>query len=288
MPTITRRHFVTASAALPLLGSLNGARKNVGIMDGMLGASLDPSVMKRAATIGFDGVQIALGRPSASGALPLSDEKLQASYLAESADSKVALTSTYLDALHVNCLKNDPLAARWIHDGIEITKRLNVKILMLVFFGKCAIDANDEWRVVVKPLRGAAQRAGEAGITLGFENTLSAKVNARVLDAVDSSALQVFYDIGNSTNIAHQNAPEEIRWLGRERICQFHIKDKGYLGHDQVPVLDCARAIEAIHFAGWTVLETVSPSGDRLKDSRRNLQFWRAALAQSDQEKTRK
>src|SRR5436853_254150 len=77
--------------------------------------------------------------------------------------------------------------------------------------------------------RRACRMTHDSGIILGFENTISAKDNLAILEAVDSPALKIWYDIGNSTNIGHFNVPEEIRLLRRERICAFHIKDKGYL-----------------------------------------------------------
>ena len=82
-----------------------------------------------------------------------------------------------------------------------------------------------------KELVPAAERAG---VILGFENLLKAEDNARVMDIVQSKAFKIYYDVGNSTNMVSVDAAKEIRWLGRERICQFHLKDKAYLGEGAV------------------------------------------------------
>jgi sugar phosphate isomerase/epimerase len=64
-----------------------------------------------------------------------------------------------------------------------------------------------------------------------------------------------------------------IRWLGRERICQFHLKDKGYLGEGKVSYPDILAAIDAIGFKGYGVFETSAPSKDIDADLLRNVKF---------------
>ena len=65
---------------------------------------------------------------------------------------------------------------------------------------------------------------------LGLENTLSAEDNVRIMDKAKSKVVKVYYDVGNSTNNKH-DVLKEIPWLGKDRICQIHLKDNpGYLG----------------------------------------------------------
>ncbi len=48
-----------------------------------------------------------------------------------------------------------------------------------------------------------------------------------MIEKVASPALQVYYDVGNSTDKGY-DIYKEIRLLGK-RICQFHFKDGNYL-----------------------------------------------------------
>jgi sugar phosphate isomerase/epimerase len=127
----------------------------------------------------------------------------------------------------------------------------------------------------------ASKEASDAGVILGFENTLPADTNASVLARVNSPALKVFYDIGNSTNIGHYDVPREIRFLGRSRICQFHIKDKSYLGTGKVDVPGCLKAIGDIGYSGFCVLETSAPSGIAAADASRNLKIFKNMLSEA-------
>ena len=52
----------------------------------------------------------------------------------------------------------------------------------------------------------------------------------------------VYYDVGNST-IAGFDPVKEIRWLGKDRICQFHLKDNPhFLGEGKIQFGPIARS----------------------------------------------
>jgi sugar phosphate isomerase/epimerase len=165
----------------------------------------------------------------------------------------------------------------WIRKGIDITKKLGAPVLMMVFFGKCQVLERPELDRAIALLKELAPEAERAGVVLGFENTSSGADNRYALDKVQSKAFQVWYDVGNSTYNGY-DVPAEIRALGRDRICMFHIKDRGYLGEGKVNVPEVLRAIDDIRFEGYANLETTSPSGDVEADTRRNLEYLRKLM----------
>lgn len=75
--------------------------------------------------------------------------------------------------------------------------------------------------------------------------------------------------------MGHFDVPREIRQLGAKRICQIHVKDKGYLGSGEVNVRGCLEAARDIGYTGWFVFETSAPSGDRVADAAKNLEIFR-------------
>jgi len=271
---ISRRSMLSA----PLFVARSGGLK-LGVMDGVLRASSRPESVGLAKGFGLEGLQVTIGRPDAAGRLPLESPELQSQFRTEAKRHGVVLDATYLDVLHVNCLKNDALAREWIRRGIDITRALGAPILMTVFFGQCAVQGRTELETVAGAFKELAPAAEKAGIILGFENLLTAEDNARAMDIVASKAFKIYYDVGNSTNMVGVDAAKEIRWLGRDRICQFHFKDKGYLGEGKVefrPILD---AISGIGFEGFANFETGAPSGDRDADLRRNVEYVRRLMA---------
>lgn len=252
----------------------------IGVMDGMLGLPCKPESFAAAAALQFAGVQVTIGGVQPSGHLLLSDPNLQQNFLEASQKSGVALPNTYLDVLHRDCLKSDTARALgWIREGVTATRALGAKVLMIVFFGKCAVEQESERKAIVAPLREAGKMAADAGVVIGFETTVSAPANLTVVEDIGSPAFKIWYDIGNSTNMGHFDVPAEIRALGRDRICGIHIKDKTYLDAGAVRVPDAIEAIRDIGFDGFAMLETSAPTGDKIADLRRNLEILRKDLA---------
>ncbi|MBI4890770.1 MAG: sugar phosphate isomerase/epimerase [Acidobacteria bacterium] len=272
----TRRALLAALPAAALGASKS--KLKIGVMDGILGLGSNPASVQAAHDLGFGGLQVTLGRQSTSGRLPLSNPETQARFVSESRRLKLPLVSTYIDILHIHCLKNDREAIRWTSEAIQITRNLQAPILMMVFFGDCALNTRAEMDAVIGPFKELARAAEKAKITLGFENTIKAEDDLRILDAVGSPALKIFYDIGNATNLYNVDPAAEIRALGKQRICQFHFKDKGFLGEGKVDVQAALTAIHDIQWQGSIVLETSSPSKNRQADLQRNRQYLSALL----------
>jgi sugar phosphate isomerase/epimerase len=273
---LTRRSALQGALSFAGLAALaSHERLRVGMMDVILGYPSDPDAFAVAERIGFNGIQVMLGKSTGPNQLVLSDPKLQQRILRSSIDHHVAITSTYLDILHRDCLQSNDLAKTWVRGSIRITKALNAGIVELAFFFKCGLNNPADIEGLVHALRELAPEAEREGVVLGIENTLSAEDNVRILDRVGSPAVKVWYDIGNSTNIGHFDVPKEIRFLGRERICQIHIKDKVYLGSGDVNVKACLEAIHDIRYTGWCVFETAAPTGDRVADAEKNLKIFR-------------
>jgi sugar phosphate isomerase/epimerase len=268
---VSRRALLAAPAAALARG---GALK-IGVMDGVALAASDPESVAAAARAGCEGIQVTLGRQTTAGRLLMAAPERQRAFLAASKLHRVPIVSTYIDILHVHCLKSGGEALRWAMQGIEITRALGAPILMLVFFGRCALETREEMEAVVAPLKELAHEAEQAKVILGFENTIRAEDDIRILDAVGSPALQVYYDIGNATNLYKVDPLAELRLLGRKRICQIHVKDKGYLGEGAVDVAGAVRTLDDIGWRGYLVLETGAPSGNREDDLKRNVAWLR-------------
>jgi L-ribulose-5-phosphate 3-epimerase len=278
--TLTRRKVLhgAASFALAFSGPPPAAQDpplRVGIMDVIIGFPSSPDAFAAAEKVGFEGIQVMLGKSTGPDRLVLSDPDLQQRILRSSAMHHVAITSTYVDILHRDCLGSSDLARTWVRESIRITKALNAGIAELASFFKCGLNSPAEIEGLVNALRELAPEAARARVVLGSENTLSAEDNARILDRVASAAVKIWYDIGNSTNIGHFDVPKEIRFLGKQRICQIHIKDKVYLGSGDVDVKACLEAIHDIGYNGWCVFETAAPSGAPVADAGRNLKVFR-------------
>ena len=281
----TRRKFLHGSAAglasaafagQSLIGyaARKGVRFRVGVTDWNLRKTAKLESVALAKTIGFDGVQISIGRK-----MELNDKAVQQAFVAEAKRAKLPLASVCLDILHVNGLKSDPLGQRWVAEAIPITRALGVKVILLPFFGKWALKTQAEMDYVGDALKEIAPAAEKAGVILGLEDTISARDNVRIMERSKSPAVLTYYDVGNST-LQGFDIVEEIRWLGRARICEVHLKDNpGYLGQGRINFPAVVDALAEIGFDKWAQLECDAPSGSVEDDMKKNLGFIRGVIA---------
>lgn len=281
----TRREFLAMGAGASLSLALPRSRASsakphvkfrIGVTDWSLKQEGKIEAIALAKSLGFDGVQVSIGKGLDS--LPLAAPLLQKAYLDESKRVGLPVASLCLNVLHQNFLKSDPLGARWVADSVRIAKAMNVRVVLLPFFNKGALTTTDEMDKVGDILKEIAPSAEKAGVILGLEDTISARNNVRIMERTKSTAVLTYYDVGNSTGNGF-NVVEEIRWLGRDRICEVHLKDNPhYLGEGQIDFKAVIDVLADIDFDHWAQLETASPvSVDQ--DMRRNLAYVRGLIA---------
>ena len=231
-----------------------------------------PGAIAIAKKLNLAAMQVTLGRAVDGAPIRLEDTALQAAWVNASREHSIPINSTYLDVLHDDCLKNNDRAQMRVRKGLEITKNLGGDVLMMVFFGKCGVIPRNELDYTIGVCRELATEAEKMGLILGFENSSSGADNLYAVDKVNSKAFKVWYDVGNST-FAGYDVPAEIRALGKDRICMFHFKDRGYLGEGRVKFPEILSSIKAINFQGYANLETTSPSGNIEGDTQRNIDY---------------
>jgi len=281
MNELSRRTLLRSAIAVGVAAKANFAandRLRIGVTDWNLHQGANPEAVVTAANLGFAGVQVSFGRQIVDGKLPVDNSDVIGRYLALSKEHNIPIDGTCVDMLHVNGLKSDKLAQKWVLDSIRLTRELKTKVLLLPFFGKWALKTDAEKDYVGDALRDLAPEAQKAGVLLGLEDTISAEDNVRIMDRSRSKNVLVYYDVGNST-LAGFDVVKEIRWLGADRICQFHLKDNPhFLGEGQIQFRPILQAIKDIGFQGYANLETDARPDDIAADMHRNLAYIRNLL----------
>ena len=114
------------------------------------------------------------------------------------------------------------------------------------------------------------------GVILGIESWLSAEAHMDIIQRVGSPAVQVYYDVCNSTDRGY-DIYKEIRWLGTKHICEFHMKENGaLLGQGNVDFQKVRAAMDDIGYRGWVQIEGAVPKGAQMLPSyQANLKFLR-------------
>jgi len=224
------------------------------------------SALDVAKEIGLDGVQVSFNRPGEGDDLRRVDVRER--YLQKCEALGVEIASLAIIVLNAVPLATSDDAERWLAECIEIMPKLGQKVVLLPFFGPADIaESRELQQQVIVRLKRVAPLAEKAGVILGLETWLSAEDHVRIIDAVGSAAVQVYYDVANSLSRGY-DIYREIRWLGRERICEIHCKEnKTLLGKGEVDFARVKEALDEIGWSGWLIIEGAIGPGMTLKDS---------------------
>jgi sugar phosphate isomerase/epimerase len=262
----------------PLLAAPEQRRFRIGACDWSIGKMADPQAFEVAKQIGLDGLQISLG--TAANNMHLRQPAVQQRYRDAAKQSSLEMASLAIGELNSVPYKRDPRTIEWVSDSIDVCQALGVRAVLLAFFSDGDLrDDQPGVDEVVKRLRAVAPKAEEAGVILGIESWLSAEGHLEILDRVGSPAVQVYYDVCNSTDRGY-DIFKEIRLLGRKRICEFHAKENGaLLGQGKVDFAKVRAALEDIGYRGWIQIEGAVPRGAPMLESyQANLKFLRGVF----------
>ena len=263
-----RREFLATSAgvaAAPLHLSAHAPFEpngfHIGVCDWNLRRQADPAALALAAKLGLHGVQVSFGKPG-TGA-DLRQESAVKAYKAAEAEHGTRVASLGMGVLNQLPYKSVPETEAWVSDSIDAAKRLGVEVVLLAFFGKGDLKGDAAGtEEVIRRLKKVAPKAEDQGVVLGLETWLDVDEHLHILDSVDSSSVQVYYDVGNSLHRGY-DIYREIRKLGRERICEFHAKDYAgkLFGQGHVDFWEVRRAMDDIGYRGWIQIEGRTPYG---------------------------
>jgi sugar phosphate isomerase/epimerase len=280
------RRSVPAVAGLALAGcrapwfeGRAGRRFKIGACDWSLGKTADPAAFDVAREIGLDGVQVSLG--TVANDMHLRKPEVRQQYQEALRRTGLEIGSLAIGELNKVPYKSDPRTIEWVSDSVDVCRALGVRVVLLAFFSEGDLRddpaGTDE---VVRRLKAVAPKAERAGVVLGIESWLSAAQHLAILDRVGSKAVQVYYDVCNSS-VRGYDIYREIRQLGRERICEFHFKENGaLLGQGPVDFRKVRAALDDIGYCGWIQIEgAVPPHKPMLESYQANCRFLRDVLS---------
>lgn len=279
---IQRSALAAAGLALapglaPLLAAPRERRYRLGACDWSISKMGDPAAFEVAREIGLDGVQVSLG--TVANNMRLRQPELQQQYLAAARQTGLQVASLAIGELNSVPYKSDPRTVAWVSDSIDVCQALGVRVVLLAFFSQGDLrDDSAGVAEVVRRLKAAAPKAEKAGVVLGIESWLSGPQHLEILERVGSPAVQVYYDVCNSTDRGY-DIYKEIRQLGKH-ICEVHAKENGsLLGQGNVDFRKVRAALDDIDYHGWVQIEGAVPPGKSMLESyQANCRFMRGIL----------
>lgn len=252
----------------------------IGIRQGMLTQS-GPAFLKEAHALGFQAVELDVGRDDRADAL--GGKAGRAAFRKAAKDTGIALPS-----LCLGCLNRVPLAgaddalraeaSATVRRAIGWANELGADVLLLAFFVDGEMKTADDRKRLVEEVSKLAPEAAQAGVKLGLESTLHATVLLEALKQIGAKNVGSYWDTGNSIWRGYDPV-EEIGLLGKH-IVRVHLKDTfkdpsdRMLGEGRVPWAQIPGALAAAGYRGPLILETPTKPGP-IENAKRNLAFAR-------------
>jgi len=278
---MTRRGFLKGAAAgaagAAVMPGLVTAARAAGPKPRIRVSSCSVGGLTAAKKAGLDGAEVNVGGPADT--LQIADPAVRRRYKDEMKATGLEISSFMMGLFNGCPLASDPRGPAWLDQSIEAGGNLGADVLLLAFFGKGSLKSGSAVKkadvdVVVERIKAAAPKAKGAGVILGIENTLSAEDNMKILDRIGHDSVRIYYDCYNLAGQGY-DVPAEIRLL-KDKIAIFHFKNgRDYLETGKVKWDPIVAAMNDIGYKGWIVLETSSPSKDRIADARRNADYVR-------------
>jgi len=272
---ISRRDVLKSSIGLLSLGCLGAyeafafdstKRFNIGACDWSINKLAKVEAIEVGKKIGLDGVQISLG--TLDNDMHLRQEKIQQQYKDACEKYGMAIGGIAIGEMNNIPYKSDPRAEQWVSDSIDVAKKMDCKVVLMAFFSEGDLKNDGKGtQETIRRLKKVAPKAEDNDIILGIESWLNAEEHMEILNSVNSPNVKVYYDVANSNKMGY-DIYDEIRWLGKENICEFHAKENGYLlGQGKTDFQEVRNAIDDIGYEGWVQIEGAVPKNADMLES---------------------
>ncbi|HTE33265.1 MAG TPA: sugar phosphate isomerase/epimerase family protein [Chryseolinea sp.] len=282
---LTRRNMLfrtaiiaAASQVVPLnklFAAGNSGKFHISACDWSIGMNSNIKAFEVAKQIGLEGIQVNMG--SEKNNMHLRDRSLQQSYLETSRNTGIKISSLAIGELNNVPYKSDPRTEEWVWDSVEVAKNLGVSVILLAFFDNNDLR-NDEpgKKEVIRRLKKVAPRAEKMGIILGIESYLNAAEHLEIIESVGSPSVKAYIDFRNTADAGY-DVVKEVKQLGRNNICELHMKENGFLlGKGTLPWERIRDLIYEIGYYGdgWMQIEGGMPAkADIIQSYKQNHQY---------------
>lgn len=282
---ITRRSLIKKSLLLTsllqtgvfkeLMAADGGGGFKIGACDWSIGKGSNIGAFEIAKAIGLDGIMVDMG--SVENNLHIRQKEIQNAYLKTSAQTGIAISSLAMGIYNRVPFHSDDRVQEWVKGSIDAAKNLQVAVLLLAFFNASDLR-NDNARkdAAIKHLQALMPHAEANGIILGIESYLDAKEHLEIINKVGSKNLKVYFDFRNTADAGHDPVAE-FKKLGKDSVCELHIKENGFLlDKGTVNWKAVSEAIYQTGYkgSGWMQIEGAIPKGGDIVESyRHNLAY---------------
>lgn len=235
-------------------------RYSVGVCDWMILKRQDIGAFKLSKRIGVNGVEVDMGGLGNRKAFDnqLSDPKVRQAFLETAANYGLKICSLSMSAFYAQSFPERKEAVDLVKGCIDTMQQMKVKIAFLPLGIQGDLVKYPELRTpVVKRLQTVAKYAEQAKVIVGIETALDASGEVDLLNDIGSTAIQSYFNFENPIR-GNRDLCQELKILGKSRICQIHCTNEDGVWLQNDPAIDLLKVkatLDAMGWKGWLVME---------------------------------
>ena len=235
-------------------------RYQIAVCDWMILKRQKLGAFQLAKDIGADGVEVDMGSLGQRDTFEnqLTNAVLRQQFLDKAHDLGLGIPSLAMSGFYGQSFAERPTVPRMVQDCVDLMKQMNVKIAFLPLGVKCDLTKFPELRpVIVERLKAAGKQAEAAGVVIGIETSLPATEEVKLLDEIGSPAIKSYFNFANAIQNG-RDLTQELRTLGKDRLCQIHCTDEDGAWLQNDPKIDLPKVkqtLDDMGWSGWLVIE---------------------------------
>jgi sugar phosphate isomerase/epimerase len=235
-------------------------RYKIAVCDWMILKRQKKGAFQRTHEIGADGLELDMG---GLGNRPTFDNKIlnpveRRMLKDEIAKYKLELSSIAMSGFYAQSFAERETVPLMVKDTINSMDLMGVKTAFLPLGVKGDLIKYPELRPkVIERLKMASEMAEASKVVIGIETAYDAEEEAKLIDEIGSPAIKSYFNFAN----ALQNGRDlinEIKTLGKERICQIHCTDEDGVwleNNERLNMPEVKEALDDLGWSGWLVIE---------------------------------
>lgn len=253
--------LATAMASTPYWASASqeGGYK-IAVVDLMILKRQKLGAFQLTKDIGADGLEIDMGglgnRETFDNQLSIPEIRQQ--FLNKAKELNLEICSLAMTGFYAQSFATRPTYERMVQDCIDTMKAMNVKIAFLPLGVQGDLVKNPELRpAIVQRLKVVGNMAKKAGVIIGIETSLDAQEEVALLKEIGSKYIQIYFNFSNPLK-AGRDLVNELKILGKKRICQIHCTDEDgvWLEHNtRLDLQKVKQTLDEMKWTGWLVIE---------------------------------
>lgn len=252
-------------------------RYRIGVCDWMILKRQKLGAFKRTHEIGADGVEVDMGSLGQRETFEnqLADPAAREQFLAEAEKYDLEICSLAMSGFYAQSFAERPTVMRMVGDCIRTMQQMKVKNAFLPLGVQGDLVKHPELRpAIVERLKAVGDRADAAKVVIGVETALDSAGEVALFDEIGSPAIQSYFNFANALE-AGRDVSDELRILGKNRICQIHCTDKDGVWLENNERLDMPQVKQTLDDLGWSGWLVIERSRDA-KDPRNVVRNFRA------------